>query len=643
MGKSKVEHSPPNKTYFDIGHGQGFGTGTPGDGLERERSGEAVMVEENVPNNDGMTHEIPADIKSSEAMTSKDLCNYRLSRFREQNRQEDLPNCRSTVEPNQNLDSNQTLKKTDLGLTVSIQSLLAQFAHPQVRADLHNGKFGYNVNPNILGQIDDLRWTLMPRWQNGGLVSAQTRSDYAANHMIKLLEKSTDVLSSDPNSLEAGLTYEEWFDTLMTISKDRYWDRVSADDRCTHILTSDTHSRDHRPHQKPMVKKLTKSCEEGCRCPTVRNQQKPKRKSSRDSRSSMKIEEITISSTDTEPEDVSDSYSSSSTASSSGRSSGYRRNRRKTRVYKRSYVEKKEVVKPEIFNIKGNTTLRDFFKTFEHYFGKKYSGDSNDKTQLLGTFLKEELLEVFTAKGGRAIGYPHMKDILLEHCKNNIRVDSKSYKKKLFSEARQLTNETVGVYAIRLTGLAEKAYSSDTKECARQLRTKFLASLPDSISEKVKDIERTLEATSSNHRKHLPFKKIIKIAEDMQKETKEKMQTIMWSSSIAEKNPVRSQEFFKGRHVPVQNYQPKTNYKPDSMNRETGNSTQNQSRSPRRNGPWCNYCQSNNHWKQNCWKASGRCLLCGKQHQIEQCPRYDPNRGNRNMNRNIIPEQQSGN
>ena len=45
----------------------------------------------------------------------------------------------------------------DLPLVIAVQPLLAQFAHPEVRADLINFKFEHHYNPMILNKIDDLR------------------------------------------------------------------------------------------------------------------------------------------------------------------------------------------------------------------------------------------------------------------------------------------------------------------------------------------------------------------------------------------------------------------------------------------------------------------------------------------------------
>ena len=131
---------------------------------------------------------------------------------------------------------------TELQLTtlISVQSLLVQFSHSRVRADFVGGKFRDNINPNLLSRMDDLRWLLFPRWSSGGFESAVLGSQKAAYHIILLLNQSTTLLVADEDSLEECLTYCEWFKTLQTIAADRYWVRLPCEERCTHILQSDS-------------------------------------------------------------------------------------------------------------------------------------------------------------------------------------------------------------------------------------------------------------------------------------------------------------------------------------------------------------------------------------------------------------------
>jgi hypothetical protein len=80
--------------------------------------------------------------------------------------------------------------KTDFELLPSIiasQSLLAQFGSQKVRADLVNGQFRWHISSGLLPKIDQLGWNLFPRWTEGDLDAAKSRSKNAANHFKKLV------------------------------------------------------------------------------------------------------------------------------------------------------------------------------------------------------------------------------------------------------------------------------------------------------------------------------------------------------------------------------------------------------------------------------------------------------------------------
>ena len=105
--------------------------------------------------------------------------------------------------------SSMKLDVSSLSIWASVQSLLVQFSSAQVRADLINGKFGGHINPQLLNRIDDLHWTVLPRWQSGILSTPSDRERMVVEHMIKLLSKSEELLLVD--SPDKCLAYKEWF------------------------------------------------------------------------------------------------------------------------------------------------------------------------------------------------------------------------------------------------------------------------------------------------------------------------------------------------------------------------------------------------------------------------------------------------
>jgi hypothetical protein len=140
-------------------------------------------------------------------------------------------------------DHSHKLDVPALATWVSVQSLLVQFSSPRVRADLINGKFGCHINPQLLLKLDDLRWTLLPRWQSGSIITIDTRKTVVVDHMFNLLNKSDELLLMDLP--ERCPTYKEWFNMLETIAADRYWSRVPCEQRCVHIGASNTEDSVH--------------------------------------------------------------------------------------------------------------------------------------------------------------------------------------------------------------------------------------------------------------------------------------------------------------------------------------------------------------------------------------------------------------
>jgi len=275
-----------------------------------------------------------------------------------------IPKCPTTTETKAKLlitgtDGGQ---RSDLAMVVSLQSLLAQFSHPQVRGDFLNCKFGSNINPILLTQLDMIRWTVCPRWLRGDFAAADKRSRIAANHIQKLLSRSSEVwyLTDDKN---ASMTYSEWFATLEIIAADRYWDKVPYEQRCIHILSPSGINKLIEPRTRIENGNLSHASESTLR-----------------TRSRKKADTLSVSSTDSY--DSSDSASPVlSSSENSDSSSADNKTHRRSRSSRRKYV------KPAVFNMDGQTNLSEFFTSFERYFNSTYQGSSQDKTHVLSQFL----------------------------------------------------------------------------------------------------------------------------------------------------------------------------------------------------------------------------------------------------------------
>jgi hypothetical protein len=546
-----------------------------------------------------------------------------------------------------------------LAAVISVQAVLNQFSVPKVRADFISGRFGCNINPNLLPRIDEFRWTLFPQWQTKGAIFTNATSEQASFHLDKLLVKSDELLLTSMDVMEDCLSYRDWMNALELIASSRYWERTPAESRCTHIICSDNELEPTAPitssssrakssstTSKAITKKTNNSNDNSKELLKNKNTKK------RITKTSPKVEEILISSSEasrgsTSTEDAPESCLSSADESDS---SEQRESVVCRRKHRRQTVanDLREVVVPPVFTMDGRISLKDYLVTFEQFFDRKFKGNTYDKCQKLSTFLQGDLLNVYEIRGGRKLGYEEMKRYLLQYYKKQ-RIGGQRYWKKQFKECLPEPSESYDIYGMRLISLAEVAYPSSKKECARQLRQHFLASLPPVISSKIADAERTIKIASSGQPKHLAFEKLIQLATDLQRE-QPKPKSIMWSDQSSSRNATsggpgatrywspRVKEYRPSEHASATaakktpssgNPQVKAN-NPEPREREE----RPVSTSPRKNSPSCHYCHRPNHTQKECWRKMGACLICGKRHKMESCPRFDPKFKDRSGERN---------
>ena len=477
---------------------------------------------------------------------------------------------------------------------IALSSLLQQFVSVKVRGDLLSGQFGPSVNPDILHMIDEIRCILMPRWQAGGIAANMPRSSQALNHFKKLVSNSSELFWI-PNTPSKVMTYEEWMSLLDLIGKNGYWSRVAPADRCTHLVQDQ--------YEQPPIK--SDSVKSG-KFPLQIGVKKMSKTSSR-----KRVEEIVLSSDSSDTSSTEPGSSTDTSSSERGSSSSHSGSRRKHRRHKRRISDSRKVVTPPLFKMDGKTSLEDYLRTFEEYFQKKFKGNSYDQTQMLSSFLTGELLKVYEIRGGRKLKYRKMKDELVKYYKDK-KIGSRSYWKKQLESAALQVDETFDLYGMRLVELANLAYPKDKKDCATQVRKQFLKALPPYIVTKITDAERASNAPTGS-RKHLAFKAIVNIARDLQN-TGVRPKTIMWASGAFE----------------ASDEAPKSNANSQSQR----NSSQYKSNRDRSFGRTeCSYCRKPGHSKPDCWRAAHLCLICGGNHFIEKCPKYDVNHRSRSQTR----------
>lgn len=511
---------------------------------------------------------------------------------------------------------------------VGIQSLLAQFAHPQVRSDFLAHRFDWLNGPKLLNQLDELRWTLFPRWQGGTLEVASQLSARAAEHLHLLVNRSPREFDLSDDPTQRCLSYRDWFKLLDAIASDSYWQRVPPSKRCIHILpivgakpvtTAETSSKDK------LKCELISDSSYSRDSPSVRP------KTRRDPNSKYRtgcigaIEEITIFSS-------SDSGGSSSELETGSSTSEHRGRRRQRRRVNR---DNREVVTPPIFEVNGPVKLRDYLDTFEHYFDRKFNGTEYDKTQELSKFLSGQLLEVYKIRGGRKLSFKAMKEQLLNWYDKQ-KIGGRTYWRDQLKLVAPEREEKLDIYGMRLSEVVKQAYPKSMRECAKQLRKHFLESIPAEISTKIIDAERVLQAVPGAKSKRMTFTKMMEIAKGIQKQsvgTKQLMWANYQATHFRDNSPRSFQQQSTSSIQPQRRYQSRKFSNSRNFNHDNFNYRQQRSASASRvsepTTPFvrkgCSYCKMGNHQLKDCWRASHSCLICGQDHHLEECPRYDKN------------------
>ena len=130
------------------------------------------------------------------------------------------------------------MSENKLAMAITIETVLSQFAHPGVRADFINKQFGCNIKCDLLPDLDQLRWSLFPRWRGGGLLASASANERAAKSLKLLVEQSDELFVACPSSDVEQLSCRQWYYVLDIIASDKYWMRVPPEARCVHIKGS---------------------------------------------------------------------------------------------------------------------------------------------------------------------------------------------------------------------------------------------------------------------------------------------------------------------------------------------------------------------------------------------------------------------
>ena len=376
------------------------------------------------------------------------------------------------------------------------QSLLTQLMHPKLRADLLDGRVcdvatvDASVDPEeILQGIDWLRQVVVPKWR-AEKISMDILSREADRVLMLLLQQSDEIFKSK-NDNGISWSFKKWAQLLEAIATSHYWLEVSLSAISIEYLTVPTDVCGDPVEKVNPVAFENRNSDIFHTRKAIKNEERigddaeehPGRLPMKWKRASRKrakeIELICLS------ESTSDSHDSEVSFPA------YRRRASSSRVmhrHQRCSSIQREVIKPLTFVMNGWQSLRQYFQKYERYFYSKFEGNTYDCTQELANFLPLELREVYDAIGAHRLPYEEMKEELISWYRTQRTSGTRHWRDKL-RETRMNPRESLKLYALRLRELGQKAYPHDDRECVKEIRHRFMETVPQDFAKQVRFTE----------------------------------------------------------------------------------------------------------------------------------------------------------
>jgi len=155
-------------------------------------------------------------------------------------------------------------------------------------------------------------------------------------------------------------------------------------------------------------------------------------------------------------------------------------------------------------------TLVQFLDRYERYCQDMYPESTEGLLPLLGTYLEGETLGVYQTIVKNTYDYEEAKMQLLTWFREEKAKEHKNETKN-FTEAQIQPNEPITVYALRLEGLARRAFPGCDILEMPILRQKFLSSIPKHIRTQVEFTLSTVETTMGMK---VPWDRLVAIVDD---------------------------------------------------------------------------------------------------------------------------------
>ena len=295
-------------------------------------------------------------------------------------------------------------------------------------------------------------------------------------------------------------------------------------------------------------------------------------------------------------------------------------------------LDNRSVPRPEVFDLDSGRPFDLFLKDFESYCSGTFRGDQSRWSVELGQFLTGKIKSAFDAFYFPGEPYGRLKKKLLQWVKDSMESLRKRNKRK-FEKMKYAPGESLRLFAARLERSFSLAFPLKRSESSSTLQRKFLEAVPKSFKKQVSSSATILRLQNQK----LDWNGVPAMASAYDAEQAETDISVdrdaeaaeVWATTSAPlvfnarergrlASPIASAGVSRRGESRKNGIDSNQMYRPRSVSAHAFvNNGRNvfDARS-------CFYCKRKGHIKSECWRRSGRCLLCGSTtHRIAQCDR----------------------